>query len=451
MKSRTAVIILGLNFLVVFTCFNGGNTLMSFIFDSYGFVGLGQTNGFFIYFGLFCSTFLVRRMLRCFSELKYAIGTGAFFYTPFLANGLLISLCVERGQKDGFCGPTLLRLVNYLCSFCLGFLGATILWTGQYQFIDGAANKLQKKQYFSLFFLFFNVNTILGNAFNYLFFWRKLETTLYFALFSGAILSASISFMLTLPAKRFVEVSPVEEAGTLIEMPTATITVNEQENAKQTVNQTEAMTETTEEPQETGNRDSSIVYGLRKFWATATLPKMRKVYPFMCQAGLFGGIVSGSLYHIVVQNSPEASMDDINMEISLMMIVYGLSATASTRRINRLPKHRLTLFLRFISLAFAFLAIPVVLLPQLIPSMPVTYLMAVVFGFFDASNGIVMSTYIAENFPKNMEAFTTRLQFSNIFTSSYLIASVLLPKAVFTYGICGLNLLLGLLQFYNFM
>lgn len=440
MKSRTAIIVLSLNFVVLFTCFGGGNTLMSFIFDNYGFSGLGQTNGFFVYSGFFTGMFIVPKMLAFFSENKYAMAVGCAFYAPFILGGLLISLCHTNDKSQGFCSAAILRLLNYAFSFMLGFCGGPILWAAHYKFLTGAANKNEKQEFFSLFFSFFAFNNIFGNGFNFVFFWMQLNTNLYFTLFFIAIVGCSISMVLTLPKTSEIEINPLAAVeAELVELESKTQTVEKEKSS---------IGNLTEMPQKD---DESVHKLLVKFWETCTLPKMKEIHPFMAQAGLFGGIVTGSMYKVVAMNSGKASLAQVNMYISVMMMGYGVANTISAKLINLIPRDLRRRLIQSVSLAFALVTVPVVLAPARVPGLFATFLLALVYGCIDSGINVTTNGYIAEVFPDNMEALTTKVQFGNSFIAFYLISSVVMHPALFSYGMTLLNLALGLWQVYNFM
>lgn len=199
MKKQPVVLRLAVLFFIIFGCFNGGLSLINYLYESAGLGYLGQINIALIYGGYFTSNFFARRFLSFFSEVKTALFTGALFYAFTMFSGMFTYYCKTYENFSGHCGKDYVAALNYLANFLLGFFGPTLVWNGQYAFIDKISSKSEKKRMFSVFFTLLQFNYVSGNILNYAFYSLNIDSLYYFTSYFLLIVFSSFGFLLLLP------------------------------------------------------------------------------------------------------------------------------------------------------------------------------------------------------------------------------------------------------------
>ena len=167
---KAAVRNMAIIYFLNFTCIGGASVLVSYIYDQIGLVNLGQTNQFLIYLGFFISTFFARNLLSLFKEIRTCLFVGFLFYGFIILASIGTYACYSLKPDTDLCSVGILRFANYITNFNLGLLGATFVWSGQYEFIDRISLKEEKSEMFSIFFSLLQFNGIIANLINILFY-----------------------------------------------------------------------------------------------------------------------------------------------------------------------------------------------------------------------------------------------------------------------------------------
>ena len=152
-------------FFVMLSCFNGGLTLLSFLYDSVGLKGLGQINIAILYGGFFLSNFFAKFFIGLFEEYRSALALGPLSYSAIMLSGIFTYYC-KIEKFTGFCSLEYVRLANYVGAFIVGFIGSTLVWGCQFAFINKITNKKDKQWSFSMFYQIIQFNNVCGNLVN---------------------------------------------------------------------------------------------------------------------------------------------------------------------------------------------------------------------------------------------------------------------------------------------
>ena len=180
---KSAALKLSIIFSVNFACLGGTNVLVSFIYDKIGLYNLGQTNYFATYLGFFISNFFARNILGWFKELKNAMFTGFIFYGFTILAAIVTYSCYYLDHHDLYCSTVFLRVLNIVAGFNLGFFGATLVFSGQYQYIDKISTAEEKSELFAIFYSNFQFNGIAANLLNITFYTFKINSLICFIVF----------------------------------------------------------------------------------------------------------------------------------------------------------------------------------------------------------------------------------------------------------------------------
>jgi len=199
MKKQTVVINLSILFFIIFGCFNGGITLINFLYESAGLGFLGQINIALIYGAYFISNFFARNFIGFFKEMKMSLFAGALFYAFMMFSGMFTYYCKTYENFEGYCAKSSVIGLNCLSNFLLGFFGPTLVWNSQYAYIDKISTKAEKKKLFSIFFAILQFNYICGNLLNYGFYSFDINNLYYFTTFFILIVLSSFGFLALLP------------------------------------------------------------------------------------------------------------------------------------------------------------------------------------------------------------------------------------------------------------
>ena len=199
---RSAVVKLAITFSINIACVAGVSTIVSFVYDSIGLYNLGQANTFSIYFGFFLSNFLAKRMLSWFRETHQAIFAGFLFYGLSILASIWTYSCYYWKLDGFFSSGAFLRPLNLASNFLLGFFGATLVWSGQYQYIDKLSSKQEKSEMFSIFYTFLQFNGVSYNLINIVLYSLDLNSLYCFSLFFVVINVSNFTLLWIVPAFR---------------------------------------------------------------------------------------------------------------------------------------------------------------------------------------------------------------------------------------------------------
>jgi hypothetical protein len=131
---------LTLSFVILFTCFNAGSTLINSIYDKRGLKSYGQVNNMVLYISFFISTLICNLLMQKFNKsntsLKKIMAFSVLCYLYYLLTHAFSCYCTTMTSEIGSVGkdPSLicskfsLLLINIFGSFVIGFFGATMLW-----------------------------------------------------------------------------------------------------------------------------------------------------------------------------------------------------------------------------------------------------------------------------------------------------------------------------------
>ena len=155
MNKTNEVVKMAALFFVIFGCFNGGLTLLSYLYSSIGLGYLGQKNIALIYGGYFISNFFARKFIGFFRELKLSLMVGGFFYAFTMFSAMYAYYCKQYQKFEGKCSKDSVIALNYVSAFLLGFFGPTLIWNAQYAFIDRISSKTEKTKMFGTFYTIF--------------------------------------------------------------------------------------------------------------------------------------------------------------------------------------------------------------------------------------------------------------------------------------------------------
>lgn len=129
MNKTTEVVKMAALFFVILGCFNGGLTLLSYLYSSIGLGFLGQANIAINYIGWFCSNLFARKFLSYFKYLRTAFCVGGLFFALMMFSAIFAYYCKTYVNFEGYCSKTSVKGLNYVSAFLLGFFGPTLLWS----------------------------------------------------------------------------------------------------------------------------------------------------------------------------------------------------------------------------------------------------------------------------------------------------------------------------------
>ena len=194
-----ATFYLSMIFTINFACLGGANVLVSFIYDKIGLYNLGQTTNFTTYLGFFLSNFFARNILDLFKELKTAMYTGFIFYGFTILAAIITYSCYFFDQHDAYCSPVFLKAFNLIAGFNLGFFGATLVFSGHYEYIDRISTKAEKSELFTIFYSNFQFNGIIANLLNIVFYSFEINSIYCFIGFYVIFNLTTLSIIVLIP------------------------------------------------------------------------------------------------------------------------------------------------------------------------------------------------------------------------------------------------------------
>ncbi len=201
-ERRAAVRRLATVFFISLVCLDGTSNLVSFVYDSIGLYNLGQANTFSLYFGFFLSNFIAKRMLAWFADTHRAIFTGFLFYGLAILASIWTYSCYYWKLAGYSASPDFLRPLNLASNFLLGFFGATLVWSGQYQYIDRISSEAEKSELFSVFYTYFQFCGVSYNLINILLYSLDLSSLYCFSLFFLGLNISNFALLWVVPAFR---------------------------------------------------------------------------------------------------------------------------------------------------------------------------------------------------------------------------------------------------------
>ena len=424
MDKTRSVILLGIFYFIILGCYSGGTTLINYLYDAIGFRGLGQQNIALTYAGFFIFNFSAAPMTAAFREVKLAIFIGFLFYGLMMMAGLFTYYCYQINDLDGVCSAYVIKAVNYTANFLLGAFGATLVWTGQYMFIDKISVKSEKKRLIAYFYMTFGFSDLFGNAFNYLYYSFDVSTLTYFIIFSSCICAADLFLLMTVPG--IADYDPSLEK----DKPCTVNSIVEFDSLP-----------AIEQPKST--RES-----INAFMRLFSRNKIRAIIPYMAQSGVFQGYMTGAVYKVVVNLTPtnDGDSNKVKRHISLFMIVYALLGSICSKALgsNKTKKHSNSI-MKLNSLMFTLVAAFLTMLPNYITSIWIVIACAFPLAIANVSYNVLVSVYMAENFKGQIESFLVFKQFQNIFTTIFMVCVVWMDSNVFNIWLTATNGVLCLL------
>lgn len=132
-------------FVILFTCFSAGGSLIAAIYDKRHLKSYGQVNYFVTYISFFFSTLVCDNLMQKFNKsslnLKKTMGCSALFYTFYKLINAFSCYCTTPTLEENYlpsyiCRNESLLVLNVLGSFVMGFFGATLIWAAQYLYVN---------------------------------------------------------------------------------------------------------------------------------------------------------------------------------------------------------------------------------------------------------------------------------------------------------------------------
>lgn len=413
---KKAVFNLGMLFVVCFTSFGASSSLVSFIYDSIGLYNLGQVNNFLIYLGFFLSNFLARPLLKMFKQLKTAMMVGFFFYGFLILAALLTYSCYFFEKNDGFCSIFFLKMVNWVAGFNLGFMGATLVWAAQYDFIDKIGNKESKKELFGIFYSTMQYNGVMSNLINIVFYTFQVNSMYCFFLFYLVFCLGNVAFQYILPDDRDAK----REEGSAKEL--------------QHLNKLgENLSPHEEEPEKQGPEEKSLVESLGEFKRLLKEEKIKSILPYMIQSGLSQGYVIGAIYRLVVQVYEPYHMEDaeIKRRISMVLICFSISSYFFASFAKRIDTESRVPTIKLLSSVLSLLMVILFFFQSYITHIIMVLIPVLIFSTAEIGFNQLTSVYLSEHFPGQLESFMIFKQCQNFFCSVLLALYVLLELNTF--------------------
>lgn len=212
---------------------------------------------------------------------------ATLFYILYMLGGSFTGYCSSNLEKY-VCKKNFVFGINIIASSLSGILGATILWTGQYIFL----NKLTKENesLFALFFMIFSFSVISGNGFNYIFYSYSPNVTLYFTIFVGICILSFFLFLLLPKVVDKEELKREEEVANML--------------------------------RESAIEHKKLIKILRVMFEGKTL----RITPYMFISGIIQGMVNSFLYKVTTKTCEKEPDLEIDKKIALTMICYGISS-----------------------------------------------------------------------------------------------------------------------------
>lgn len=267
------------------------------------------------------------------------MATGALVYTLYMFTGAFTGYC-STNLEHKICESTSIFSINIFSSLLLGGFGSTLLWTGQYIFI----NKLAKdsSHLFAQFYTLFNFSKISGNVFNYVFYTFSPDIILYFSIFVGFCF---FSFIL------FTFLPKVYKEKSLSNNGNYTYGVKSLEEEDSLFDSGYIESEAEEEDKEEIVKKKKIGVIFKTMFSKNVL----KITPYMFLSGILQGVSGAFLYIVTTRTCKGFSDVEINKKISLTMIINGCFSVLIGRVLQKIiKKSNLRPLVVFTSILFIF-------------------------------------------------------------------------------------------------
>jgi hypothetical protein len=174
---------------------------------------------------------------------------------------------------------------------------------------------------------------------------------------------------------------------------------------------------------------------LVSFFKTAIDPKLLHLSPLFVMSGIYLAFVISTLYRIVLK--PLSGEDEriLKVYLSYMWIVYTVSSQTATHFCKALSTQRAIFLMKIgavyglLILVYGFFADP--------PSYFVTLVYCATFGFTDVTFIFLVSTYLSESFPGQVEPYAVFKEVQNLMCCLYIYGYVYVdPKTFAVANIC---------------
>lgn len=433
---------LGVVYFISFASLCGTVVLVSFLYDKIGFRNMGQGNYAYLFIGYFMTNFFSKKLLSKFTETKTAIVIGLIFYSNIILVAIYTYYCSLTSDYTGRCSATLIKFANYVFSFFQGVFGATLVWTGQYQLIDRISPQDKKKELFSKFYLILMFNVILGNLLNIIFYSFDVDSLYCFIGFYICMIGSSLSLIVVLPDTSHAE--HPEDVRLPIEM---SLIKNEISDTREEKTLIAAQSEKVNNAAkvEVDYAKLSIKETLERFYSMLVEPKIKVIYPYLVQSGLYQGYVSGCVYRLVVHVYNDSSdISLIKRRISLVMICYAASSMTASK-IMGVNKNTNEKVMILASASFTLVMTIILLLQEYITSIFMVVAICLLFGFIDMSFNMLTNAHLSEHFPGRTEGTIVFKQFQNLFTAIFLLSYVYMPTHTFVWVFVVVNIALTII------
>ncbi len=159
-ENLSKVLYISTAFFILFSAYNGAQSLMSQIYEQLGYKQLGRQSLVALYFTFLVNNLFAANIIQNWSYKK-GLFIGSFGYIGSLLTGLFTTWCA--GDQTGICtNEPFIYFINFFGSGLNGFC-APILWLSHAKYITTCSNQYNRGKFFGYFWGMMNFNMIMGN------------------------------------------------------------------------------------------------------------------------------------------------------------------------------------------------------------------------------------------------------------------------------------------------
>jgi len=348
------VIYISLCFLILFTAFNGAQALTAEIYEQLHYKSLGKVNQVTLY-AVFCIASLITPALIKNWGYKNGVSLASLgFFCTLLAGAFT---CSCSGHLTSFlCHKKYIYTVNIVAASVNGLCGP-VLWSMVNRYITSCTNEHNKGKYFGIFSGAVFAASVAGSALG-------AVVIKIFGQFGFYLTCCFLSICATIMMFMAPNVPKYGEVG-----------------------------------------NENILEKINKMGKLAVSRSMRPLILFFFLVGFLLAVYYGFEYEIILNAIPTLSKDDQNYETAKVMFVEGLMTVVagySAGKLSDVWKRTTVMIIYALFSAFAIIA---TYFSYIQASLPLAYLMAVLWGTSYSGLYTLAGVTIAKDFEGGLEAY----------------------------------------------